>query len=196
MLRKIELTAETFTRLQKHAVPLVDTFETLVNRILDVYEKNNGPGKDEESDSDSDFTTFVGDVKDFSWGSPPDLTHTKVLAAEFCKVRLSRADATWNGILNEAIRVAKKRTRSEDEFKRIILVNFVVGKKEDEGYRYLADIGISVQGQDANAAWKAAAYIAKQLKCPFEVTFTWRMKEDAAHPGITGRLTYHRVRLI
>jgi hypothetical protein len=45
----------------------------------------------------------------------------------------------------------------------------VKGKKEDEGYRYLADVNLSVQGQDANAAW------AKQLNCPFEVIFAWRM---------------------
>jgi hypothetical protein len=195
MPHTIELTAETFARLQKHAIPLVDTFESLVNRILDIYEKNGGPEKDDELGSDGDLAP-VGEIKDFKWASPPDLTHTKVLAAEFCKVRLSKTDVSWNGLLNEAIRIAKKRTKSEDEFKRLILVNFVMGKKDDEGYRYLADIGVSVQGQDSNAAWKAVFYIAKQLGCQFEVVFTWRMKKEAAHPGITGRFTYQRVRLI
>jgi hypothetical protein len=51
----------------------------------------------------------------------------------------------------------------------------VKGKKEDEGYRYLADVNLSVQGQDANAAWKGASHMAKQLNCPFEVIFAWRM---------------------
>ena len=195
MGRTIELTAETFARLQKHAVPLVDTLETVVNRILDVYEKSGATRKDEDLESDVDLAP-VGDIKDYSWSSPPGLTHTKVLTAVFGKVRLSRADTNWNGILNEAVRIAKNRAKSEDDFKRLILVNFVMGRKEDEGYRFLPDIGVSVQGQDANAAWKATAYIAKQVKCPFEIIFTWRMKEEAAHPGTTGRFSYQLVRFI
>jgi hypothetical protein len=92
--------------------------------------------------------------------------------------------------LDEAIRAAKKRAKSDDDLKRLILVNTAVGKKEDEGYRYLSDAHISVQGQDSNAAWKAVFYIAKQLGIPFEVIFTWRAKEGAAFPGVTGRFNY------
>lgn len=68
-------------------------------------------------------------------------------------------------------------------------MNFVDGQKNDEGYRYLPDVGISIQGQDANGAWKAACYIAQQLGFPLTVTFVWREKEGAAFPGVTGRFT-------
>ena len=57
-----------------------------------------------------------------------------------------------------------------DAVKRLVVVNSIVGKKEDEGYRFLPDVGLSVQGQDANAAWKAALHVAKNLGCEIDVT--------------------------
>ena len=68
-------------------------------------------------------------------------------------------------------------------------MNFVDGQKNDEGYRYLPDVGISIQGQDANGAWKAACHIAQQLGFPLTVTFVSREKESAAFPDVTGRFT-------
>jgi hypothetical protein len=108
---------------------------------------------------------------------------------QFCGKTLERADATWNGILNAAIREAHGRLKSAERVKQLIIVNCIVGKKEDEGYRHLPDVGISVQGQDAMGAWKAAHHIAKQLGCSFDVVFAWRHKEDAAYPGITARFS-------
>lgn len=184
----LQLSPTTIGRLQKHAKPFVDTVDTVINRILDVYEKNHV-----QADDEGDVLTD-GNIRDFVPASPPDLTHTKVLSIEFDKAKLSRSDTTWNALLNEAICVAKRNAKSEDELKRLIIVNYVKGKKEDEGYRYLAEANLSVQGQDANAAWKATYHIAKQLSRTFEVIFTWRVKEGAAHPGVTGRLA-HKTRL-
>ena len=185
----LQLSPATITRLQKHAKPFVDTVDTVVNRILDAYEGGQLVEGDE-----GDIVTD-GNIRDFS-GKMPDLTHTKVLSIEFNRTKFPRAETTWNALLNETIRFAKKTAKSDDVFKRLVTVNWVKGKKEDEGYRYLTDVNLSVQGQDANAAWRGASHIAKQLGCRIEVIFTWRIKEGAAHPGVTGKLAYQRVRLI
>ena len=74
------------------------------------------------------------------------------------------------------------------DLKKVIHVNMISGRKVDEGYRYLSEADISVQGQDANAAWQSAFYAAAHLSMPLEVVFVWRQKEGAAHPGVTGRL--------
>jgi hypothetical protein len=58
----------------------------------------------------------------------------------------------------------------------------------DEGYRFLSDIGISIQGQDSNGSWKGARHIAQKLGLQLSVTFKWREKEGAVFPGVTGRL--------
>jgi hypothetical protein len=97
---------------------------------------------------------------------------------------------TWNGLLFHMIRlIPKERLSKADEARRLIIVNFVIGKKEHEGYRFVPEHGISVQGQDANDSWKGASHIAQSLGIPLEVEFLWRMKAGAAHPGVTGRLS-------
>ncbi len=188
----LQISSTTITRLQKHAKPFVDTVDSVINRILDHYENSSGQSSDDGGD-----VFAIGSIQDFDPASPPDLTHTKVLSVEFDKRGFPRSDTTWNALLNEAICLAKRSAKSDDQMKRLILVNFVKGKKENEGYRYLPDADLSVQGQDANAAWKATYHIARQLQITFEVIFTWRTKDGAANPGTTGRFKQKpRVRLI
>lgn len=183
-----QLSAATIERLQKHAKPFVDTVDTVINRLLDAYERL-APALDDDSDVVTD-----GNIRDFSNQTPaPNLTHTKVLSVEFNRIKFPSTEATWNSLLNEAVRLAKKTAKSDDEFKRLVTVNWVKGRKEEGGYRYLADVNLSVQGQDANAAWRGALHIARQLGRQVEVIFTWRNKEGAAHPGQTGKLAYQRV---
>ncbi len=183
MSPSVELSPGTFTRLQGRAVPLVDSIETVINRLIDYYESKEGapdsattPGKHEN-------------IRQFNPSAPPDLTHTKVLEIEFRGKSLEQGQKNWNGLLNAAVRAAKSAAKSTAEFKKLLVVNFVDGQKNDEGYRYLSDVGISVQGQDANGAWKGACHIAQQLGYPLTTTFVWREKDGAAFPGMTGRLT-------
>ncbi len=185
MSEPLQLSPTTIARLQRHAKPFVDTVDTVINRILDTYESNSDHGSNGEDDAVAD-----GNIREFPPSASPDLRHTKVLSLEFNKKKFSRAETNWNSLLNEAIRIAKAKAKSDDELKRLIIVNYVKGRKEDEGYHYLSDVNLSVQGQDANAAWKGTFHIAKQLQCTFEVIFAWRMKDGAAYPGITGRFTY------
>lgn len=178
-----------FQRLQKHAVPLVDSLESVLTRVLDFYEANNGGGPEEDISPD-------GSIRDFPPGAQTNLTHTKILSAQFNRVRLSKADLTWNALLHEAIRVAYAKTKKHEDLVAIIPANFVFGKKENDGYRYLPDINLSVQGQDANGAWRCAYQLSKEFGIPFEIVFMWRQKNEAAHPGVTGRFSYSRVRFL
>lgn len=183
MSPSVDLTPTTFTRLQAHAVPLVDTIESVINRLLDAYEAKDGtpiPGSDEGQASN---------LRQFNPNTPPDLRHTKVLSIEFGGKPLARGEANWNGLLNAAVRVAKAKTKSSADLKKLVIVNFVEGQKSDEGYRFLSDIGLSVQGQDANGAWKGACHVAQQLDCKLNATFIWRDKEGAAFPGVTGQFS-------
>ena len=122
----------------------------------------------------------------FDAKSVPNLRHTKLLSARVVNETIR---STWNGLLFNLIgQIPKEQIEKPDEARRLIIVNFVTGKKEDEGYRFVPELGISVQGQDANSSWKGASHIARELGFPVEVEFLWRMKEGAAFPGVTGRL--------
>lgn len=175
-----ELKPTTIARLAKHAKPFVDTLDTAINRILDVYEEVTGA---------ETAPAAAGELepKDFNPATPPVLTHSKVLSITFNGTQFSPENTTWNALLFEAIRVARKKIKSDDELREAITVNFVFGKKEEDGYRYLKDIDLSVQGQDSNGAWKGTFNIARMLGLTFDVVFAWREKEGSANPGIRGR---------
>ena len=76
-----------------------------------------------------------------------------------------------------------KKTLSTEEVKELVYCNTVIGKKEEDGYNYLPDVGISVQAADANKAWKATYLIAKAIKASIEVEFSWQDNPKAAMPG-------------
>ena len=73
----VDLNPTTFTRLQAHAVPLVDTIESVINRLLDAYETKGGAPVPTSDDGEA------SNLRQFNPNTPPDLTHTKVLAIEF-----------------------------------------------------------------------------------------------------------------
>jgi hypothetical protein len=183
MSPSVELSPHTFARLQAHAVPLIDDIESVINRIIDYYEAKGG------TPLPTSFGSASENVRQFTPATPPDLTHTKVLAIELCGKPLQHGQVNWNGLLFAAIREAKARTKTLADFTRLMLVNFVEKQKGDEGFRFLPDVGISVQGQDANASWRAACNLAQQLGFQLKVTFAWRQKEGAAFPGVTGQFS-------
>jgi len=180
MSPSIDLSAATFSRLQSHAVPLVDTIESVINKLIDHFEK-------EASSSASANGSDGQSVRMFNPNTPPDLTHAKILGVTFCGKSPGRGQDNWNGLLNMAVREARACAKSDAEFNDLMVINHVSGDKQDEGYRPLPGTGISVQGQDANGAWRAIAHIAQKLGCQVSVKFAWREKEGAAFPGITGQ---------
>lgn len=184
MPHNLELSDATFNRLQRLAVPLVDTTESVIVKLADFWEKHRVPIANTVPDPTLEPIT---QLQAFDAKSPPNLKHTKLLSA---KVGGTAIRPTWNGLLFTLIRrVPKQRVASIEEARRVIIVNFVAAKKEDEGYTFVPELGISVQGQDANDAWKGASHIARQLGIHVEVDFLWRMKEGSAFPGVTGHLS-------
>ncbi len=67
------------------------------------------------------------------------------------------------------LRRAMKRAGSFEELHRICPVNMVKGRKEDEGYGYLPEIDLSVQGQDANGACRGVVTAAQALGMSLDI---------------------------
>lgn len=178
-----DLKHSTFSRLQALAIPLVDTIDDVIARLLDENESLKS-----QAHTNGASAPAQG-VRAFNPYAPPDLTHAKILGVTFNGKKLGRGQDNWNGLLYEAVSVARDRTASDKEFDEVLVVNHVLGDKHDEGYRPIAGTGVSVQGQDANGAWRAVSNIAKQLDIDVSVKFAWREKEGAAHPGETGQMT-------
>lgn len=172
----VTLSEETFSRLQAHAVPLIDSIETVINRALDALDARGGDR----------VASAGGGIRPFNPASPPSLSFTTVRSVTFQGKRHVPAETYWNSIMNAAVREAAKRKMSAAEISDLLLVNNVQGRKEDGGYKYIEEAGLSVQGQDANAAWKAAFQIIHALGLEVEVTFVWQNNPKAAYPGVVG----------
>ncbi len=184
---KVDLSDTLTARLQKIAVPLVDNWESVIAKCVDAYEKQHGTGNGAAPAAPQNGTSAA---KLYRPQSPPDLTHTKVLSVEIDGEKLAKPNLYWNNILNEVIVKAKAKIATPDRLDALIIVNHEMGKKEDQGYHYIPAADISVQGQDANAAWKAIFHLVKYLDLAIDVTFMWYDNEKAVKPGEVGRLVY------
>lgn len=189
-MAQIEISADTLARLKRHAEPLVDTFDTIINKFGDAFEATVHNGYGHNGSTVMPQTSIEPPTPlatTYNANSPPDLTHTKILSAKLNGATVATR-VNWNGLLKQMIQTAKTHTNNEDDLRRLISVNFVVGRKEGDGYKYLPDFDLSVQGQDANAAWKGILHLSQQLGIPVDIVFLWRHKPKAAFPGKTGRL--------
>jgi hypothetical protein len=178
------ISEDNFKRLQRLAVPLVDTLDTTLARILDSYESLAEVSEPAASEISSVKTITLPIERPYQPFDPPDLTHTKVTFASVG--RKSIDGPTWNALLDELVRLAKRQLRDFSAVRKVSLVNLVEGEKVDDGYHFLADIGISVQGQSANDAWRGIAHIARAIDHRVQVHFFWRNKDKALHPGEGG----------
>jgi len=178
----IEISPETFARLKTYAEPLVDNSDTVICKVLDrlgVLEGKLKVAATGEGNTRSAILigrppaneTVSAHFAVVDAASPPDLTGTKIVAATFANVCPSRLN--WNRLLAHAVRTVISSCKP-DEAHRIVGVQFEKGRKSGRGFQYYPELGISVQGQDANTAWRNILHIAQKLHCEVEVEFEWR----------------------
>ena len=167
----------TFERLQRHAQPLVDTVDAVVNRALDAMEAGEGQRPEER---------FRAVDREVGPERLPDVTHTKVLAARLRDANIRNPN--WNRLLHRVLVLSMDQVADLSELRQLCPANMVRGSKTDEGYTHLPEIDISVQGLSANEACAALTATARALGIGLDVVFMWRAKEGAAHPGERGRL--------
>lgn len=172
MPRSIELSDVTHTRLVQLMGP-DDTTESTVVRLLDFYNQGSGA----EAVRPNGAMRFTG-------ADTPDLTHTKVLSARIDGLEFPRAK--WNTILSHLAVTAYKGKSARNT---IAASGIVQGQRTDSGYKYYPKADISIQGQDANDAWRMSVELANMLNVDLVVECEWRDKVAAAYPGKKAILT-------
>lgn len=175
----VEIPEQLFRRLQAIARPLVDTPITVIERLLEHYE-----GRAPVSEARS-----APVIHRFGPGSAPDFTHTRVLAAYFAGQETTRPK--WNELVRLAHEVALARNLSVDQLKKLTTANICEGAKSDEGFKPAHNFRYSIQGVDANDAWRISYDLARKLKCNVRVEFEWRAKDDAEFPGERGLIEWN-----
>lgn len=173
----ISIEHTTFERLKRLAEPLVDNADAVVRRALDALESQDGRQPAGESlDVDREIQP----------SQPPNLTHTKILSAKIGSEVIERPN--WNRLLDRIVILAMRHVGKFERLVQTCPANIVQGQKTDDGYHFLQEINVSVQGLSAHEACSALIDTARRINIDLEIVFRWREKEGAAHPGDIGRL--------
>lgn len=172
MQTTLEIPPQLFERLQKLAIPLVDTLVTVIERLADHYEATASIPVKEMSSTPSNGVRKFDPIK------PPNLLHTQV-AGTFGDVPFRK----WSELVHIAHIEAFKQAGSFEALRTATSSQIRKGEHDDSGFRYIPDIGISVQGVDAPHAWNYSLRLAQYTKKPIKASVTWRNKEKAAFPG-------------
>jgi hypothetical protein len=180
MTYAVKLSTSLFERLQAHATPLVDTIETVILRAVDALDAQKAAANGSKT-----APADEGPIE-FKPGRHPSLSHTTPKAITLNGKEFAKGDIYWNTLMYATIREAHAQGHTLEQITSEMIVKHVQGKKEDNGYKFLEEVGISVQGQDANAAWKQAYTMATAFEMSIQVIFTWQANEKAAQPNVTG----------
>jgi hypothetical protein len=176
------ISEKIFKRIQRLAVPLVDTLDSALERILDSYERT--AAHKSPNAQPSELAPPGPSERAYDPFDPPNLTHTKLTNAIVGDKTLRHP--SWNSMLDEVVAIARK-TRDFASLQALIPINIFEGDRSDQGYHFLREANLSVQGQSANDAWRGVAILAQEIGCSVQASFHWRQKKGALKPGESGR---------
>ncbi len=168
-----------YERLASHARPF-ETEGQVINRALDALD-HQADTSSATSGARMDSERRIDPLR------LPDMMFTKVLDATIHGKVVTRPN--WNRLLLRMVRLANEHANNFDDLIRLFpMTNIVSGRKVNQGYRYLSDINVSVQGQPANSACPTIVKTARKLDIALDIGFRWRDKEEAAYPGDRARI--------
>jgi hypothetical protein len=179
----ITISDSTYAKAKAAAEPFVDTEDSVLDRALDLLLAQKGLAPKGNGTANGRAAGGQGDEMRLPVGTR-ELTHTRLLTAVINGAALHRPD--WNSLLREIHVMARKRLGSFDAVNKASGANLHQGRHDGSGYRYLAEVGLSIQGCDANHACEYAYNLAQEMRLSLAVRFEWREDEDAAHPGRIG----------
>jgi hypothetical protein len=189
MTPQISISQSLYEKIKGLAEPFVDTPESVMERCVDFYASSHGEAKTSMGATTGNAVTTLA----FAGDNPPDLTFTRILSVKLDGVALNKSSLYWNTLMYEVVGRAASKLKSTEKLKQLILVNYVDGEGNVKlGYRFIPVAGLSVQGQDANAAWKTIFHIVKALGFKIDVVFMWENKDKALHPGKQAQMAFEK----
>lgn len=185
----VEISDSAVSRLQAIAVPLVDTWDTVITRLIDHWEATKSGLPKSTRPGDPIGTQGDGITMIFDPEAPPQLNFTTCVEITVEGRKLGKSETYWNTLMNTMVLSAHQKGYSSEDIHQNLFVNARKGRKEDSGYKYLKEAGLSVQGQDSNTAFRQAYDLARAYAIPFQVRFRWQDNDKAAYPNHYGILS-------
>jgi len=141
----------------------------------------------ERDDAPADAAVRDAPNDEIEFQSAPGLSFTRVLEASVNGMAVKKAN--WvNVLLGTAGSVKTTRGLDPKALSNELQVPCKALEYEAEGYRYRPELGVSIQGQSAQDAWREISRLANKYRLPVEVRFQWRQNDKAQYPGRIGIL--------
>ena len=182
MMPVIRISDATFVDLKSIATWLgADTPSKTIERL--VREKMDS--LDLERDAGEEVTEVASSEEGpFYFERTPGLTFTRILSATMNGQPLDKPK--WAGLLIEMAKRVKAKGFASDQLATELQIPTKRNAYEEEGYRFYPELGLSIQGQSAQDAWREISRLADKHRIPVEIEFQWRDNEKAQHPGRVG----------
>jgi hypothetical protein len=164
--------------------PFVDTRVSIVERLIDDELARRGI----TPNGNNHVQPAGGNGLHLNPDAPENLRHTKVLSARIDGRDLNRPK--WNNVIDRLHILGLQRLGSFEALERASGARLRRGRFEDQGYKYISEADISIQGVAANPAWANSLRLARALRVPIELRIEWRVKDGAARPGETAVLEW------
>lgn len=171
-----------YEKLQRLAVPFVDTPESVITALVDAELDRRARS------SSAQPQATASKSRNLDPDRHPSLTHSRLLSARVDGKPLHRPK--WNTLMDFMHVLARKNLGSFEAVQRVTSARVQAGRYEENGFQYLPDADLSIQGVDANLAWDHSLRLARHLKVSLEAELEWRVKDGAAHPGETAVLCW------
>ena len=175
-----KFTEALFERIQRHAVPLVDSLEDVIHRVFDHYE-----GVGTVVDANGSKEQKAGE-KIFLASAVPNLAHATLKTMSVDGIPLLKG-VSWNHLMERAIAASAKAGKSPQDILAMMEVPSQVGKSDHYSYTHIPEANISVQGQNSNRAWRQAVRLANTVGFKLEASWAWPNDDKAIMPGVLGR---------
>jgi hypothetical protein len=185
MMPTINVSDSVLAELASLARPFVDHEpQDVIRRLVEHYRSN--------ATAVEVPTAAVDGVKVCQPDSPPNMSFTRLKSFKVDGENVvAKSDLYWNPILFALVAMSPKKLKP-DELKKHLIVNYVDGEgDQSKGYRFIPEVGLSVQGSDANTVWRAIFALVKAMGLSMDVEFVWEDKPKAAFPNATGTFKYN-----
>lgn len=182
---QLEIPQALFDRIKKNAIPFVDlTPVSVLERWANHFDKV--PPAVAPTTALAVSVPLVPAGRTLNPFSPPSLLHTR------CRGTFGTAPfRKWNDLVRLAHVQAYAKAGSYESLLPVTQAQLRKGDHAgDSGFHFVPEIGISIQGVDANKAWEYSLRLAQFLMVPVSVSVEWRHKDGAALPGETALLEW------
>lgn len=178
----IRLSDATFVELKTISTWLsAKTPSETIDRL--VREKLDALGLERDTDNEPEVGSSH---KAGIFDKAPGLSFTRLKAAKVGGAPIQKAD--WASLLLNVVSKLKSKGLSRAKLVSELQIPSKIGEYSSNGYRFYPDLGISMQGQSAQGAWKEVERIANKWGITVEAEFQWRRNDRAQHPGRAGIL--------